>query len=320
MSRNLGVVGVPTSAGAFAPGQEQAPQALRDAGLIEALRERGADVRDHGDRAVWRWRPDREHPRAQNLAAIVEIVEDTARRVGDSMTAGETTLVLGGDCTVGIGTVAAHTRAADRIGLIYFDSHADLNVPASVRKGALDWMGMAHMLGEPGAAPELVSAGARAPLLSPGQVLLFAWGPEQATTFEREAIDRRGISVVPVQDVAAEPEGAAARALELMSRRCERLLVHFDVDVIDFTDVPLSGNWGRNEGLAYDHALRALDHLLSSPQLAALTITELNPDHAEDGAQSLERFARMVAESLARRPRATTEAERGVHARPDRPA
>ncbi len=300
MSRTLGVIGVPTSAGAFAPGQEQAPQALRDAGLLKLLRERGADVRDHGDRAVWRWRPDRAHPRAQNLAAIVEIVEDTARRVGDSAAAGETTLVLGGDCTVGIGTVVGHTRTAGRVGLIYFDSHADLNVPASVREGALDWMGMAHMLGEPGAAPELVNVGAGAPLLIPEQVLLFAWGPEQATTYEREAIDRRGISVLTVQDVAAAPEQAAARALELMSQRCDRLLVHFDVDVIDFTDVPLSENWGRNEGLAYDHALRALDHLLSSPRLAALTITELNPDHAEDGAQSLERFARMVAESLAR--------------------
>jgi arginase len=76
--------------------------------------------------------------------------------------------------------------------------------------------------------------------------------------------------------------------------------VHFDVDVIDFTDVPLSENTGRNEGLAYEQALQALDRLLASPCLAGLTITELNPDHAEAGADSLERFASAVAESLAR--------------------
>ena len=182
---------------------------------------------------------------------------------------------------------------------MYFDTHADLNVPGSVREGALDWMGMAHMLGVDGAAPELVGAGARVPLLSPDDVLLFAWGPEQATPFERELIEGRGIRVVPVGEVAADPEGAAARARELIERRCDRLLVHFDVDVIDFTDVPLSENWGRNEGLSYDAAMRALAVLLASPKLAALTVTELNPDHAEQGADSLERFASGLARSLA---------------------
>jgi arginase len=300
LSRPLGVVGVPTSAGAFAPGQEQAPQALREAGLVEQLRRSGVDARDHGDREVWRWRPDRENRRAQNVGTVVEILQDTARRVGDSINEGEVTLVLGGDCTVGIGTVAAHVSAGERVGLVYFDSHADLNVPEAVHEGALDWMGMAHMLGEQGAVSEVVNAGPRAPLLDADQVVLFGWGPEQATAFERDAIDRRGLSVMPVDEVAAHPEGAAARARELAEEDCDRLLVHFDVDVIDFTDTPLSENWGRNEGLAYEAALRALDVLVASPRLAALTITELNPDHAEQGAQSIERLANDVAGSLAR--------------------
>ena len=78
MNAPLAVIGVPTSAGAFAPGQEQAPAALRQAGLLESLRRSGADVRDHGDRELWRWRPDREHRRAQHAGMVVEIVRDTA--------------------------------------------------------------------------------------------------------------------------------------------------------------------------------------------------------------------------------------------------
>ena len=208
--------------------------------------------------------------------------------------------MLGGDCTVGIGTVAGHVSAGERVGLIYFDTHADLNIPSSVPEGALDWMGVAHMLGEPGACPELVNAGPVVPLLEPDRVLLFAWGPDQATLHERDAIERRGLSVVPVDDVAADPVRAAARALALMDRRCDRLLVHFDVDVIDFTDVPLSENTGRNQGLSYDQALSALAALLASPRLAGITITELNPDHAEDGTQSIERLAGSLAAGLAR--------------------
>jgi arginase len=270
--------------------------------LVESLRHAGVLVRDHEDREEWRWRPDRDNRRAQNLNKVVEIVRDTARRVAEAVGAGEATLVLGGDCTIGIGTVAGHLASGERLGLVYFDTHADLNVPSSVREGALDWMGLAHMLGEEGAAPELVNVAPPAPLLQADQVILFAWGSEQATPFERAVIDRRGISVIPVDEVAARPELAARRGRELIEDRCDRLLVHFDVDVIDFTDVPLSENCGRNEGLAFDDAMTALQTLLASPRLAGMTITELNPDHTEQDAHSIERFAAAISRGLAGAP------------------
>ena len=298
-ARRLGAIGVPSSAGAFAPGQERAPRALREAGLLDALRAADVAVQDYGDREIWRWRPDRENRRAQNAAEVVEIVQDTARRVRDATAEDQVTLVIGGDCTVGIGTVAGHVASGERVGLVYFDSHADLNVPESVHEGALDWMGLAHMLGEPGAVTALSSGGPRTPLLEDDQVLLFGWGPGQATPFERDVIERRAIEVVAVDEVAADPEHAATRARLSIEGRCDRVLVHFDVDVIDFTDVPLSENWGRNEGLSYEHTMRALTALLASPRLAGLTITELNPDHTERGAGSIEAFTAAVADSLA---------------------
>jgi arginase len=301
-SRPLAVIGVPTSAGAFAPGQEQAPAALRKAGLLELLRDAHVVVRDDGDRPVWRWRPDRASPRAQNLGAVVEIVGETARRVGDAVEAGEATLVLGGDCTVGIGTVAGHVAGSrERVGLVYLDSHADLNVPSSVHEGTLDWMGMAHMLDEDGAAAELAAAGGPTPLLVADQVVLLGWGPEQARPFEREAIARRGLRVVDVDRVRSDPEAAALEARRLVGESCDRFVVHFDVDVIDFTDTPLSENTGRNEGVTYEQALRALRSLLAVPSFAGLTITELNPDHTED-AGTVERFTKAIVDALAEAP------------------
>jgi arginase len=297
MTRSIGVIGVPTSAGAFAPGQERAPRALREAGLLESLRERRLAVHDHGDRPTWRWRPDRESPRAQNLAAVVEIVRETANRVAEAADAGEMTLVLGGDCTVGIGTVAGHVRRGASLGLVHFDAHADLNVPESVHEGALDWMGVAHMLGEPGACPPLVGAGGRTPLLEPEQVVLLGWDERQATALERATIERNGIGAVPLVDVEAGPDAAAEHALELLPESCDRVLVHFDVDVIDFTEMPLSEHPGRNEGLAYGPAMRALSTLLADARFAGMTVTELNPDHAESPT-SLEEFARALADAL----------------------
>jgi arginase len=302
VDRPLGVIGVPTSAGAFAPGQERAPAALREAGLIEALRDAGLEVRDHGDLEGWRWRPDRAEPRAQNVGKVAEIVRAVADRVDASIQAGERNLVLGGDCTTGIGTVAAHARGDKRIGLVYFDAHADLNIPDSVTEGALDWMGMAHMLAEPGGIPELAAVGPTEPLLAGDQVVLLGWDAEQSTEFERAAIERRDLVTVPATDVAANPAGAARRAREHLEGSCDRLLVHFDVDVIDFTDTPLSENWGRNVGISYEAALEALAALLSAPLPAAVTVTELNPDHVEEGAGTLERFAADLAAALAGQP------------------
>jgi arginase len=297
--RSVGVIGVPTSAGAFAPGQEQAPRALREAGLVQLLRDSGVEVSDYGDCPSWRWRPDREHPRAQNLDKVVEIVRDTAQRVEEAALAREMSVVLGGDCTVGIGSVAGHAESSDRVGLLYFDLHADLNVPESALPGALDWMGMAHMLGEKGAERELIEVGPRAPLLAPDQVVVLGWGPEQATPYEREAIDRLELEAIPVDEVRDDGAGAATRALHILSGAADRVLLHFDVDVIDFTDTPLSENTGRNEGITYEQAAAALEVLLASPDLAGLTVTELNPDHVEDGAGAIERLARDLAGGLA---------------------
>jgi arginase len=298
VDRSIGLIGVPTSAGAFAPGQELAPAALREAGLVDALRESGVEMRDHGDREPWRWRPDRDDRRAQNLAKVVEVVRDTAARVSEAAGSGEIPLVLGGDCTVGVGTVAGLVEGAEPLGVVYFDLHADLNVPERVQPGTLDWMGMAHMLAEDGARRELVEAGPRVPLLDDEQVVFLGWGREQAQPGEREAIERRALATVPVDEVAAGPAAAAAGALDLLGAWTERVLVHFDVDVIDFTDTPLSEEVGRNQGLAYGDAITALEVLLASPQLAGLTVTELNPAHVEEGAGSVERLARDLARGL----------------------
>ena len=66
--------------------------------------------------------------------------------------------------------------------------------------------------------------------------------------------------------------------------RFERFLVHFDVDVVDFNDLPLAENYSKNRGLSYSQTLEVLERFLKSPKFAGLTLAEINPDHAaEDG-------------------------------------
>jgi arginase len=183
-------------------------------------------------------------------------------------------VVLGGDCTVGVGTVAGAQAAGERVGLVYFDMHPDLNTPETVVTGTLDWMGVAHMLGV--ATTPLAGVAS----LEPEQVLFFARQDDQTKRNERETIERLELESVMVEDVAADPRGTAQQA----ASRFDHYLVHFDVDVVDFTDLPLSENTGHGIGLQFDAACAALEELVRGAGFAGLTVTEHNPLHgAEDG-------------------------------------
>jgi arginase len=299
MTERLAVIGAPSGAGACGVGQERAPAALRDAGLIEALGGVGFDVSDLGDLPVVPWHPDRASPQAQNLDAVVDVVGATAARVAEALREPDrTVLVLGGDCTVGIGTVAGARSAIGDFALAYFDLHSDLNTPATGRDGALDWMALAHMLAIDGTEPTLTAAGGTAPLLRPDQVVLFAQGLSHATRFERGEIERLGVARIALQDVRADPEGAAREALALLAARSDRHLIHLDADVVDFTDAPLSEHPSRNTGLELDSMLDALGVLASAPGLVAITLTEVNPHNAESDDGLLGRFAASFAEAV----------------------
>ncbi len=296
--RRVALIGVPTSAGAFAPGQEDGPAALREGGLLGALDEAGVDAVDMGDVSGFRWRPDPETPRAMNAAAVGRVAAEVADRVREARAADRVPLVIGGDCTIELGTVAGFADEKAPPGLLYFDPHPDLNTPETVSDGALDWMGVAHLLDIPGAVEQLASLGPRRPLLDPQALVLFDASETRSRPEERATIERLGLEVISEGQVAADPRASAAEAVRRLSARTGRYLVHFDVDAIDFADAPLSENTDRNVGLSFDAALAALEELVRGPGAAALTVTELNPHHAAAVPDLLERFANGLAEAI----------------------
>jgi arginase len=296
-SNHLTIIGVPSSAGAYAPGQEQGPAAMRAAGLSDALRARGVDVRDHGDTPGFRWQVDRSNLRAQNANAVARIARATADAVAGALTKDAAALILGGDCTIELGTVAGALAASENIGLVYIDHDTDLNTPASTRDGALDWMGVAHLLGIDNTVPKLCRLGPRTPMLRPEQILFFAH--ENVMPFEREIIDRCRIAEVPLAEVLKDPVAAGHAVATGWARRFDRVLVHLDVDVLDFLDLPLAENTRRENGLRLDQLMAALRPLVHMPQWSALTITELNPDHGEADGSTVRRVVDALADVLA---------------------
>lgn len=279
MSRRIGLIGVPSSAGAHWPGQEKAPRVTREAGLVERRQAAGLDVIGHGDMPRARWRPDREHRRPHNLLAVKEVACGVADMVEVALQNGETSLVIGGDCTIELGVLSGFLRRNGDVGLLYFDGGVDLRTPLDNPTGILDSMGVAHMLGEPGSAEELARIGPRFPLMSDEKVVLFGYSRNEP---EVEILSRRSMPRYPVEQVREGPEEAAAEALAYLEETAGTFVVHFDVDVIDFVDLPLADVPQINAGLMFREALACLEVFASSPKFAGLVVTEFNPDHADE--------------------------------------
>jgi arginase len=297
----ISIVGVPSSAGSYAAGQEQAPAALRSAGLIEKLNGCGWEVRDHGDLPLQVWRPDRTFPRAQNTDQVVTCIRQLIDRLIPIVHSGDTLLVLGGNCTIVLGVVAALRRSADEItGLLYVDRGYDINTPASTTDGALDWMGMAHALALPGAIDSLMDVLGNRPLLEPQDISWLGVDPQLATEWERNQAERLKLRMFSSTELASHPAATAQQALRPLP--AGPLAVHFDVDVLDFTDAPLAENTdGRNTGPTLDQAAEALTVAVRDQRFRALSIGELNPTRSAGDPSAIERFVDVLCRVLAAR-------------------
>jgi arginase len=287
---HLGLLGVQSSAGAHTPGQEKATRALRDSGLAERLQAAGCAVSDHGDLPPVRSRPDPGHRHAQNLPLVVETARSVADRVESIVRAGQTPLVFGGDCTVTVGVVSGILRAGEDPSLLYFDGGVDLYVPENQPEGHLDSMGVSHMIGEPGATPDLSRIGPRYPLLDPDRVVFFGPCLEHSEDVETRVVARRDMRAYPLDQVEGRAVAAATEARGAIESHGGTFLIHFDVDVLDFVDCPIADVPHYEHGMTLADAMAGLRVFVASPQFAGLVVTEINPDHADWEGASIGRF------------------------------
>jgi arginase len=307
MQRTIALIGAPSSAGAHWPGQEKAPRFLREAGLVARLEAVGLEIIDHGDLPVQRFQPDPQNRSQQNLPAVVEVALRVADQVDTALQRGALPLVIGGDCTIGLGVVAGYLRHEQNLGLLYFDGHVDLNTPATSTSGILDSMGIAHLIGVPGTADHLSHLEGRFPLMPLDRIVLFAYNPGETNASERDLLAQHSWFHFPLSGVQANARHAAEEAVKLLEKQVERFVVHFDVDVIDFTDLPIADVPQFSRGLMFQDAMTCLSVFASSPKFGGLTVTEFNPDHTDQEGVLAVTFIENLARSLAGKSLSTSE-------------
>lgn len=278
MSRSpaVSLVGVPTDIGAGHRGARLGPEALRIAGLPEALAARGVDVRDlgnlQGPRNPWTLPVDGYRHLAE-VVAWNRVLMDASLA---ELRAGRLPIMLGGDHCLGIGSITAVSRWCRDQGrdlrVLWLDAHSDFNTSEVTPSGNVHGMPVACLCG---LGPDaLTHLGGDAPALQPSQVRqigIRSVDPDEKRLIKTHRID--------VYDMRYIDEAGMKRTMEaaLSGMRADtHLHVSFDVDFLDPSIAPGVGTTVPG-GVNYREAQLVMEMIADSGRLGSLDIVELNP-------------------------------------------
>ncbi len=296
--KTIRIITVPMDLGASRRGTDMGPSALRIAGLGAALRGLGYRLAREEDIAVPAMETHSiEDTNARFKPQVLSVCTKLGERVREIMAAGQFPLVIGGDHSIAMGTVAgaaAYFRErGEEMGLIWFDAHGDMNVPGVSPSGNIHGMPLAHLLGR--GDPDLAGILGFSPKVNPKKVALI--GIRDIDAGERKIIRESGIHVFTMREIDELGMAKVARqALEIVTEDTGGFHVSFDVDGCDPSVIPGSGTLVPG-GIRFREAHLLLEYCADSHKMTSMEVVELNPflDH---GNVSAERTIHLITSAL----------------------
>ncbi|MDH0868053.1 arginase [Mitsuaria sp. GD03876] len=275
-ARHVSLIGAPTDVGAGARGASMGPEALRVAGLAEALRAHGVEVKDCGNLAGPSnpWLPPTDGYRhLEEVAAWNQAVHDA---VYGELGAGRMPILLGGDHCLGLGSIAAvahHCRdTGKKLRVLWLDAHADFNTSKLTPSGNIHGMPVACLCGY--GPQQLIEIGGRVPAVDPKWIRQI--GIRSVDAGEKRFVHEVGLEVFDMRYI---DEMGMRHTMELALATMDantHLHVSFDVDFLDPDVAPGVGTTIPG-GPTYREAQLCMEMIADTGRLASLDIMELNP-------------------------------------------
>jgi len=254
------------------------PSAIRVADIEPRLEALGHKVQDFGDLDV-------KIPETQKVgegklrykAAILAACDDLRKAVQASLKKNHLPLVLGGDHSIAIGSVAGSTghfaTRNEALGLVWFDAHGDANTPETTPSGNIHGMSLAVSLGL--GDPDLVNLGGRKPKVLARNTVLI--GIRDLDPGERDTLKKNGVTVYTMRDLDERGmRDVLDEAIRIASDGTAGIHLSFDLDVVDPEDAPGTGTpvWG---GITYRESHLAMEMLSDRAEIVAIDLVEVNP-------------------------------------------
>jgi arginase len=273
------IIGVPLDLGGNRRGVDMGPSAFRIAGLGDRIASLGRSIVDKGDLpapiAETQEARDERKKYVREIAKVCQKLYETAL---ESFADGALPLVLGGDHSLGAGSVAAAAHWAQKTrdlptGLLWIDAHGDMNTPATSLSGNVHGMPLAALLGNEPA--ELARIGGFSPKVRPANTVII--GVRNLDEREKVSVRDSKVHVFTMKDIDRHGIAAAAeQAVKLAGQDTAGIHVSFDMDVCDPSIAPGVGTPVKG-GLDYREAHMIMEIVADSGLLTSLDLVEVNP-------------------------------------------
>jgi len=296
--RSVRIVGVPLDLGASRRGTDMGPSALRIAGLGAAVRRLGYRVgREQDIPAPAMETRSTDDKEARFKPQILEVCTNLATKVKSILQANEIPLVIGGDHSIAMGTVAGVSsffRDQDQsVGLIWFDAHGDMNVPGVSPSGNIHGMPLAHLLGK--GDEDLKNIMGFSPKVRAQNVALI--GIRDLDAGERRIVKESGIHAFTMRDIDEHGMAEVAeKALEIVNAGTAGFHISFDVDGCDPSVIPGSGTLVPG-GVSFREAHLLLEYCADNGRMVSMEVVELNP-FVDDRNISAQRTLHLILSAL----------------------
>ena len=301
MSKRIRIIGVPLDLGAGRRGVDMGPSALRVAGIDTQLEHAGHTVDDIGDltvtvpETVVFGRKDLRF--AESVLTVNEILAETVRH---ALADGHMPLVLGGDHSIAIGSLAgssAHfARKEQRLGVVWLDAHGDINTPQTTPSGNIHGMCLAVALGL--GDSRFVNLQRPGPKVLGRNVALV--GTRDVDAGERIHLRETGVRVFTIREIDERGMAAVMKdAIAVAGDGTGGVHVQLDMDVLDPAEAPGTGT-PVSGGISYREAHLAMEMIADAGNMAALDVVEINPILGYEN-QTAELAVELVLSALGKR-------------------
>ena len=273
-NKRIDLVGVQIDFGASRKGVAMGPLALRYANIKEKLEDLGYDVYDKGDII-----PPREGEDRKNMLRFDQVVgtnKQVYKSVSDSLKEGRIPVVMGGDHSIGAGSVSAvakHYEKQGQLGVIWIDAHGDWNSDKTTITGNMHGMPFSAVCGW--GPDEMVDYGQKPCFVNPAHAVLV--GGRDFDPAEAERMKQAGVNVYPIYDIDKRGmRNVMEEAISNAGNGTVGIHLSFDVDAITPEYAPGTGTPVEN-GITAREALLAVKMIARSGKLLSMDIVEVNP-------------------------------------------
>lgn len=271
----VSVIGVPLDHGQSRRGVDMGPSAIRYAGVIDRIKAIGHEVVDEGNIQVEVAKNSEvQNSKLKNLHEIIKANTSLAEAVEKIVESGRYPLVLGGDHSIAIGTLAGLSAVYKKLGVIWYDAHADLNTSETSPSGNIHGMPMAVSIGL--GDEQLVNLHTEGQKVQPENIVII--GARSVDPGERELIKEKGIKVYTMHEI--DKYGMTAVMQDsiayLQSRDLDGVHLSLDLDGLDPLYTPGVGTPVPG-GISYRESHLAMEMLEESGLITSAEFVEVNP-------------------------------------------